>query len=176
MSLPQRVGQLLMSPLQLLRVPTALRRFLGAVIDPPTSRSARALPPTAWAAFIFILSSLPGSAYPEVRFPHADKFVHAFLYLPLGFWLVRALGNAPLATDTRSALIAFAIGAAYGMSDEIHQLFVPQRSFSLLDWTTDCLAVAAGIILWYWRVRRFAHRSARREGLGPSVDRERKPT
>ncbi|AXA35590.1 hypothetical protein BRCON_0813 [Candidatus Sumerlaea chitinivorans] len=50
---------------------------------------------------------------------------------------------------------AFVLCAAYGLLDEIHQLFVPRRTFSLADWAVDCVAAAMGIVAWRMVYRRF---------------------
>ncbi len=128
--------------------------LLAALVFDPVTPWQRYLPPLAWALFIFVLSAMPGSAYPEVRLPFADKVVHASLYLPLGYWLARALCVAEHSSWHRK-IIAFLLVAGYGLSDEIHQLFVPQRTFSLGDWAVDCVAGALGVLIWHlgqrWR-------------------------
>ena len=43
-----------------------------------------------------------------------------------------------------------AAGMVYGVSDEIHQIFVPERMFDYSDMGADCLGVAVGV----WAFRR----------------------
>ena len=74
------------------------------------------LPVVAWAALIFVLSSLHSldsglGAWDEVL----RKLAHATEYAVLGALLVRALERP---------LPAFALGLAYAVSDELHQHFV----------------------------------------------------
>lgn len=47
----------------------------------------------------------------------------------------------------RAALLAIALASAYGVTDEIHQIFVPMRSCDLLDWAVDTVAGAAGALI-----------------------------
>jgi len=125
----------------------------------PSGVYERVIPPLLWAAFIFALSSVPGNQYPQVTFPFADKIVHTCLYLPLGFWLARLFHPKGNSVQPRVIAAAFATGALYGILDEFHQLFVPLRTFSLMDWATDCLAVAGGILLWILVLRRLSSRA-----------------
>jgi len=122
----------------------------------------RWLPSVAWAGFIFLLSSIPGYRLPKVPLPETDKGMHALLFFPLGFLVARSVAavffERPLAASmaaTTRLIGAFALCAAYGFLDEVHQIFVPRRSFSLADWAVDCIAAGIGIIAWRVVQRRF---------------------
>jgi VanZ family protein len=94
----------------------------------------------AWAAVIFVLSAIPGNDFPKVPGSQTDKLVHGILYSTLGFLLTRGLrGSTSLG---RGALVAVGTGLAiaFGIADELHQLFTPHRS---CDWH-DVVADAAG--------------------------------
>ena len=43
-------------------------------------------------------------------------------------------------------LLAAVLAAAYGLTDEIHQIFVPLRSVELADWMADAVGGLAGAI------------------------------
>jgi VanZ family protein len=94
----------------------------------------------AWAALIFALSSVPdlgtglGGWDLVLR-----KIAHAAEYAILGALLLRALGRE---------LPAFALGAAYAISDEVHQHFVPGRRGAPLDVLIDAVGVGVGILAW----------------------------
>lgn len=135
-----------------------IHRFFFAI---PQTRSQRFVPVILWGCLIFVLSSLPGSAYPKVTFPFADKIVHAALYAPFGFWLVRSVWNPLQPLKATHFFLAYAVGMAYGLSDEIHQLFVPLRTCSLADWITDCIALIPGLIAWKILVSFESRRNAR---------------
>jgi VanZ like family len=103
------------------------------------------LPVVLWAGMIFALSSVPdlgtglGGWDLVLR-----KLAHAGEYAVLGALLLRALGRP---------WVAFGLGIAYAISDEIHQSFVPGRLGSPLDVAIDAVGVAAGVLLWQ-RLRR----------------------
>lgn len=106
-------------------------------------------------AVIFWLSSLSGDEVPLPDFQFSDKLAHFAAYAALGLAIAgrrslgRRLARGPasvpaeedFAFDRRGAWI----GMLYGLSDEVHQLFVPLRLFSWWDFVADALGVAAGI-------------------------------
>ena len=103
------------------------------------------LPPFIWAALIFFLSSLPGSAFPSSPFFSADKVIHLGIYAVLGYLVGRALGcyGHPRRVLT---VLACCICILYGVSDEFHQSFVPDRSPSLTDIAADIVGSFLGIV------------------------------
>jgi VanZ family protein len=83
---------------------------------------ARWLPVLAYMGLIFYLSSKSGPELPKAWWMKYDKVLHAMEYAGLGFLVSFALG-AP-----RGRIwIATAFGLAFGVLDEFHQSFVPQR-------------------------------------------------
>jgi VanZ family protein len=102
------------------------------------------MPVAAWAALIFVLSSIPslstglGTWDLVVR-----KAAHVTEFAILGALLVRAL-------DRPAAAAALAI--AYAATDELHQHFVPGRTGAVFDILIDAVGVVVGIVL-YRRVR-----------------------
>lgn len=90
------------------------------------------------AALIFALSARPGDAYPTVSLPGLDKVVHFALYAPLGGLLCLGLGG-------RVAWAALG-GGLYGVTDELHQAFVPGRFPDAGDAAADVLGAAAGAL------------------------------
>ncbi len=82
----------------------------------------------------------------------ARKAAHVIEYMALGFLLRICLESwfgGTGKTDKKKKLrwIAFAIGALYAVSDEIHQYFVPGRSSEILDMLVDSLGVFPGVLL-----------------------------
>lgn len=94
--------------------------------------------PVSWMVVIFILSSIPKEKLPELLFPGFDKIAHLIEYFILGFLWARALG--------KRAILVILLGIIYGISDEIHQIFVPLREFSVLDLLVDSIGVIFGTI------------------------------
>ena len=102
-------------------------------------RTAAWVGAAAWAAVIFGLSALPAGATPlsPFPFPGDDKVVHAAVYAVLGALLRVALGRTGP---------AIALAAAYGVTDEVHQAFVPGRDADAFDWIADAVGSALGAL------------------------------
>ena len=103
--------------------------------------SARALlgwlPSVAWAAVIFAGSSVPGSSIPG----DFSVIGHLSEYAVLGALVCFAARGLP---RRRAIAIAVLACALYGVSDELHQAFVPLRTPDALDWATDVIGAALG--------------------------------
>ncbi len=114
---------------------------------------------TGWSLLIFALSSVPGNHYPQVDWIFADKLVHVGLYFWLGIfsWLY----FEPRGTGLLSI---FLIGIVFGISDEVHQRWVPKRSPSFSDVMADACGVALAIGVVYFG-RRFFNNSERGSNL-----------
>jgi VanZ family protein len=112
----------------------------------------------AWAILLFALSSIPDLAFPVKAFSWDDKILHAAVYAPLGFLLLRAIVGKGACTR-KELCWAIIIGTLYGVSDEIHQYFVPGRFMDWTDAAADSLGVMFGSWIFYkWRQQRFARR------------------
>lgn len=123
---------------------TAARRLRGAAL-------ALAL---AWAALVFYLSSRPDPLpFPVSAFPGEDKVLHALAYAVLGALLALAAAG-PRFPGRRAVLLGAALASLYGVTDELHQSFVPGRDTSAGDWVADTLGAAAGAALAITAVRR----------------------
>ena len=115
------------------------------------------LPPIAWMALIFTLSSRPHISVSEEYITNfiIFKSLHMIEYATLFSLLFRALYSqkskkTPLSTImTRAALFA----VLYGATDELHQLFVPTREGTIRDVIID----SAGIFLMYIYIKHNIH-------------------
>ena len=100
-------------------------------------------------ALIFGLSSI---SIPPTLPGGSDKGAHAILYAGLGTLLLRALAGGQFRRiAVRTLLTAIVLAAAYGVSDEIHQLFVPGRSYEIADMVADAAGAGVatiGVTLW----------------------------
>jgi VanZ family protein len=123
-------------------VPSAYARALG-----------RWAPPLAWAVLIFGGSSIPGAHLPAPGITHLDKLAHAVEYAVLGGLLLRAL-----AERKRPLLCALLLATLYGVSDELHQRWVPGRDADPADVAADLAGAALGAWLWDATWRRCARR------------------
>jgi VanZ family protein len=98
-----------------------------------------------WAAVIFHLSSL-SRLPPFVATWSLTALAHFVEYAVLTLLLIRALAAHRLARS-RALWIAVVLAIAYGVSDEYHQSFVPNRRPSRLDLVVDSLGVLAASLL-----------------------------
>jgi VanZ family protein len=124
------------------------------------ARVLRWLPALAWAATIFWLSSR--SHLPELpSILGWDKLQHASAYVAGGFLLSFAVGDGEHAPT-----LAAALGLLYGISDEIHQSFVPLRDCDVHDWFADATGVLLGIALFHLFLTVLRRRAAAAQAAG----------
>jgi VanZ family protein len=99
-----------------------------------------------YCALIFYLSSLPGDSIPN--FAVSDKIIHFFLYLGLGLISTHFLYGLKFSSSrVKIVVITLAFTALYGLSDEIHQLFVIGRNFDVLDLFVDIIGGFSGCLI-----------------------------
>ncbi|MEW6238386.1 MAG: VanZ family protein [Candidatus Omnitrophota bacterium] len=115
------------------------------------------LPMFAQMTLIFFLSSQ--STFPQeipVWMFYFDKAVHAILFGLLCFLLLRAWVAGEWAKTTNLTFsLSILFTTLYGVSDEIHQRFVPGRTPSLGDVTADAAgAILVCLAIWAIQLRR----------------------
>ena len=100
---------------------------------------------------IFIESSIPGDKIPKVGFEFGDKVIHFMVYSVLYLLFFYSLKNQSKYVKLRKFAPEFSLlfTALYGITDEIHQYFVPNRSCELYDWLAD----TAGALTVYFILR-----------------------
>jgi VanZ family protein len=77
------------------------------------------------------------------------------VYALLGGLVARSRGlRSPGWSSLRLVAWSTVFTTAYGLSDEIHQLFVPGRRFELLDLVADGVGGLLGALLMARRLRR----------------------
>ena len=103
------------------------------------------VPSLAVAAGIFALSSLPGQHVPGVWLPNADKLAHCFVYAMLGAALAFGIHRRRILQRPDWLVLAvLVIGTLYGISDELHQLYTPNRSCEFFDVLADAVGSLIG--------------------------------
>jgi VanZ family protein len=106
-------------------------------------------PVLVYAAAIFYFSTLskPDEELPTFVRDLSDKLLHVAEYGILGALWYRAFRWASGPGIAASAvLLAVIAGSIYGLTDEVHQAFVPMRETSVLDWIAD----TAGSFMGAW--------------------------
>jgi VanZ family protein len=84
----------------------------------------------------------------------SDKVLHASAYAGLAATIVWAWTRGAWASAGARHLVG-AVGASalYGVSDEVHQMFVPPRTADPYDLLADVLGACAGAIaVWAWGI------------------------
>jgi VanZ family protein len=111
-----------------------------------STRLARWGPPLVWMAVIFAAShqSRLGAA---ARVP--DWISHGAAYGMLAFLIARAVEARVLASWPVAALVV-AWCTLYGVTDEIHQGFVPGRHADAWDVLKDFAGSLAGLLAFRW--------------------------
>ena len=133
---------------------------------PKADRTARfRILAALWALLIFVLSSIPGAAFPPSKLLSQDKLIHVAVYAVFGALVFLALNRKWSQKTSVLVLIAGATATLYGFSDEFHQVFVPGRAADLRDVLADGVGGFLGALVASTVV-------AARAGNGTAVDAE----
>jgi len=112
------------------------------------------LPLLVYCLLIFIQSTQPS---PEnlPSFEFSDKILHFLAFGVMGILFYRAYQTLPLKNNTQLLLLSVISASLYGISDEIHQSFVPYRDADILDAVADILGAACAVYLYHlWVMRK----------------------
>lgn len=95
---------------------------------------------SGYMSLIFYLSSI------TIEFPglpeNSDKVVHVLIYIPLAVLLYLSLHESGMRKHL--LIISACLAALYGISDEVHQYFVPGRSATASDAAADMIGALIG--------------------------------
>lgn len=149
----------------------------SSATDVRTKKPSRAFLIASWAfvalmlALIFFMSSRSGemlntgsgiiSIVRDMLIAASTAlFGHPVDVSPIGhftefFLLGLALANAlRISLPLRRAMVcAIVVASAYGVTDELHQIFVPGRTCDPMDWLVDTIAAALAAALFAFIVR-----------------------
>lgn len=115
-----------------------------------------------YCLLIYIQSSYPSSEdIPPI--PYFDKVLHFAAYAFLGGLLLRALKTLPIKNNIRLVMIlSITLSSLYGISDEIHQHYVPYRDADIMDALADIIGSIFGVYIyhffWLERLRKARHK------------------
>jgi VanZ family protein len=101
-------------------------------------------------AGIFAASSLSSPPVPG----GADKPWHALAYCGLSILVVRAFARGlPAPITLRTFVISVCLAVFYGVTDEVHQMFVAGRTASIDDLFADTIGALIGAgLCWAWGI------------------------
>jgi VanZ family protein len=100
-----------------------------------------------YMALIFGISSI--SSPPDLSTSIGDKGAHGLLYFGLAALFVRALAGGWRSFGVGVAAAAITFSTLYGVTDEIHQMFVPPRTAELADLAADAIGSVAAVVVLY---------------------------
>ena len=111
------------------------------------------MPVILYAGLIAFLSSLssPGIKIPSLFYGLDDKIIHAVEYAILAILCYRAYRWTFVKKLVRYAsLLAIVTAILFGITDEIHQAFVPFRHPDVWDLVADAVGSFLGVAAWKW--------------------------
>ena len=106
------------------------------------------LPLILYCLLIYIQSANP---YPKQipSFPLVDKALHFFAYGIMGILFYRAYQTLRIKNNIKMLMLLSVVSASlYGISDEIHQSFVPFREAEVADAIADIIGAVSGVLLY----------------------------
>jgi VanZ family protein len=110
------------------------------------------MPVWLYCTVIFIQSSYPSMAHLR-DVPFGDKYLHFIGYAILGILFSRAFRSSrPRTRMIVLSLLSISASTAYGISDEIHQYFVPSRSADIMDALADMVGSCMGVLAYFMLV------------------------
>jgi VanZ family protein len=81
--------------------------------------------------------------------PYLDKVLHFLAYALLGILFLRAFKTSRIKNNVKLMLIlSILLSFLYGVSDEIHQYFVPYRNADLMDVLADMFGAITGVYIY----------------------------
>ena len=107
-------------------------------------------PTIIYCLIIFIQSSYPSpETVPDL--PYFDKLLHFSVYAVLGALFLRAFKTTQFKNNITLLLILSILASSfYGISDELHQYFVPCRDADIMDALADILGSICGAFLFIY--------------------------
>jgi VanZ family protein len=107
------------------------------------------LPLILYCLLIFIQSANP-SPDQIPSFPFVDKLLHFGAYAFLGILFYRAYQTLRIKNNLQMLILLSVVSATlYGVSDEIHQSFVPFRDAEVADVIADMFGAFSGVLLYH---------------------------
>lgn len=92
-----------------------------------------------------LFSHQPSPILMDLGFTFEDKLLHISAFFVLGIALLLALSPFKMPKLYR-ILIVISFGAVWGLLDEVHQSFVPNRTAALDDWIADVIGVILSLL------------------------------
>ena len=108
------------------------------------------IPAIVWFFLVLILIVLPQQDIPEVddlyHKIYIDKWIHAGIFGILAFLFMWPFLKSASDSNKKVFLIIAVLASIWGYLTECIQIFVPGRSYDLLDWFADSLGVLIALL------------------------------
>jgi VanZ family protein len=98
------------------------------------------------AGFIFYISSLSGEPVPQVGFPLKAVIYHLGVFFLFAFFLMIACSRGK---EKDWIFFSLIFSVFYGISDELHQYFVPGRHASFGDVFLDFTGIMFAFLIYF---------------------------
>lgn len=118
------------------------------------------IPAILWFLLVLFLICLPGQEFPEIdgwsawmEKIHFDKWIHAGMFGTMMILFAFPFRSADLHEEKKKSiyLLIAVLTSIWGLATECIQLYIPFRSFDLLDWAADSF----GTIIALYMMRLF---------------------
>ncbi|WP_243291949.1 VanZ family protein [Bacillus sp. FJAT-47783] len=111
--------------------------------------------PFLYMGLIWFLSSHPSDAIVETPFSFDDLLKESLHLVEFGilYWLFIFMLACHGKLSQKASMIVAVISIFYGITDEVHQAFVPSRSATFIDFVKDTIGVWVSFFLvrkWYF--------------------------
>jgi VanZ family protein len=105
-------------------------------------------PILVYCTLIYIQTSYPSPEEIPSK-PYLDKVLHFAAYALLSALFLRALKTLPIKDNIRLIMIlGITLSSLYGISDEIHQHYVPYRNADIADALADIIGSIFGVYIY----------------------------
>lgn len=116
----------------------------------------------SWSVLILVLTLVPIDSMhmkPDINMPFFDKMVHFCLFSVHGYLVTGYLKDRDTNNTGNFRLLVSAVISSFlfGLSIEIIQHFVPERSFEILDLIADFFGIMAGTLIFYIKFNFFTN-------------------
>lgn len=112
-----------------------------------------------WLVLIFIESSFPAQFFPKVEIINADKILHLGIYSLLALFCYISIIHQKKSNLLKKYPVYYTmiITGIYGITDELHQLYVPNRNCDFYDWLADFSGgIIMGLMIKYYLQKKFS--------------------
>ena len=109
------------------------------------------------AVEIFFFSSIPGGKTGG-GIPYISIIYHFSVFFLFNFFLLTTLSRNNL--KTKKLFTALSISTVYAILDELHQLYVPMRNASPIDFIIDFIGIIAATIIFIWTKQKIKQKLA----------------